>query len=169
MHTSALALSLPTAQKALGEPYLKFQLEGQLQAVFPMRHVQEVLTLPARRLAPMPNMPMPMLGLMNRRSRVLWVVDLAQILGLGSLDLNVQQYTLVLLQVGTVSVALAVQQVEGITRLQSEAIQPIAGQIPAPMLPYVRGCLLQQQEHTQEMLLVLDAEAVLQSPILCQK
>lgn len=169
MNSSALAVPLPPTQKPVGDAYLKFQLDRHTQAVFSMRHVQEVLTLPARRLTPMPNMPASMLGLINRRSRVLWLVDLAQILGLSILDTNVQQYTLVLIQVGSVPLGLAVQQVEGITRLAADAIQPLSGQVSPTMLPYLRGCALHQQDQKQEMLLVLDAEAVLQAPVLCNR
>jgi twitching motility protein PilI len=168
MNSSALAIPFTSNQKPVGDAYLKFQLDEQTQAVFSMKYVQEVLTLPARRLTPMPNMPASMLGLMNRRSRVLWLIDLAQILGLSVLDTNVQQYTLILIQVNAVSLGLAIQQVEGITRIPTDAIQPLTGQVSPALLPYVRGCVLQSQDHKQEMLLVLDAEAVLQSPVLCQ-
>lgn len=168
MNSSALAIPFTSTQKPAGDAYLKFQLDDRTQAVFSMRHVQEVLTLPARRLTPMPNMPASMLGLMNRRSRVLWLIDLAQILGLSVLDTNVQQYTLILIQVNAVSLGLAIQQVDGITRIHADAIQPLTGQVSPTLLPYVRGCALQQHDHKQEMLLVLDAEAVLQSPVLCR-
>lgn len=165
MNPSALTLTSPTP-KVHGDAYLKFRLSQRTPAVFSMRYVQEALILPARRLTPMPNMPTPMLGLMNRRSRVLWVADLAQLLGLPALDGNVQQYTVILIQVGSVPLGLAVQQVEGITRLPSDAIQSPLGQVTAALVPYLRGCALQQHDDKQEILLVLDAEAVTQSPIL---
>lgn len=122
--------------------------------------------LSTRRLTPMPNMPAPMMGLMNRRSRVIWVVDLAQLLELSILDSNIQQYTVILIQVGAVPLGLAVQQVEGMIRLQPDEIQSPVGQVSAALVPYLRGCALQQQEQKQEILLVLDAEAIIQAPIL---
>lgn len=165
MDTSAIALPTDRSTQPLGEAYLKFRLNSQTPAVFSMRSVQEALVLPARRLTPMPNMPAAMMGLMNRRSRVVWVVDLAQLLDLSVLDLNAQQYTLILVQVGTVPLGLAVQQVEGMIRLQSDEIQPPVGQISTALVPYLRGCALQEQ-HKPEMLLVLEAEAIVQAPIL---
>jgi positive phototaxis protein PixI len=154
------ALTLPARPpKSLGEPYLKFQLGRQTPAVFSMRHVQEALILPTRRLTPMPNMT-------NRRSRISWVVDLPQLLGLPALDSNTQQHTLILVQVGIISISFAVQQVEGITRLQPEDIQSPQGQVNSKLVPYLRGCILQQQEQKQEVLLVLDPEAIAQSAIL---
>jgi positive phototaxis protein PixI len=160
------ALTLPARSKSSGEAYLKFQLGRQTPAVFSMRHVQEALILPTRRLTPMPNMPAPILGLTNRRSRISWVVDLPQLLGLSALDANTQQHTLILVQVGAISISFAVQQVEGITRLQTEEIQSPRGQVTSALVPYLRGCILQQQEQKQEVLLVLDPEAIAQSALL---
>lgn len=165
MNLSALALPA-RSNKSSGEAYLKFQLGRQTPAVFSMRHVQEALILPTRRLTPMPNMPAPILGLTNRRSRISWVVDLPQLLGLSALDSNTQQHTLILVQVGIISISFAVQQVEGITRLQPEEIQSPQGQVTSNLVPYLRGCILQQQEQKQEVLLVLDPEAIAQSALL---
>lgn len=166
MNTSALVRSSSSSNRTSGEAYLRFELCPQTSAALFMRHVQEAMILPARRLTPMPNMPACMLGLMNRRSRVLWVIDLAQMLGLAMLDANTQQYHLVLIQVGSIALGLAVQQVEGITWINPDRIQPSIGQVIPSLVPYLRGCTIQQQEQKQEMLLVLDAESITQSPIL---
>ena len=166
MNTSALVRSSSSSNRTSGEAYLRFELCPQTSATLFMRHVQEAMILPARRLTPMPNMPACMLGLMNRRSRVLWVIDLAQMLGLAMLDANTQQYHLVLIQVGPIALGLAVQHVEGITWINPDRIQPSIGQVIPSLVPYLRGCTIQQQEQKQEMLLVLDAESITQSPIL---
>lgn len=103
---------------------------------------------------------------MNRRSRVLWVVDLAQMLGLGTLDTNIQQYNLVIVQVGAIALGLAVQQVDGLNWIDPNQIQAPIGQILPTLLPYLRGCALQTQDQKQNILLVLDAEAIAQSSLL---
>ncbi|MBD3881034.1 purine-binding chemotaxis protein CheW [Phormidium tenue FACHB-886] len=162
--TSSAIAPASSLHKA-GETYLKFHLSRQIPAVLSMRYIQEAMILPSRRLTPMPNVPAPMMGLMNRRSRVIWVVDLAQLLGLAVFDAaSSQQYTLILIQVGSVPLGLAVYQVEGIMRLEADTIQSPVGQVSTTLLPYLRGCVLQQQ--TKEVLLVLDAEAIAQSPVL---
>jgi positive phototaxis protein PixI len=168
MNNSALVHSSDnSSRRTSGDAYLRFELCPQTSAVIVMRYVQEAMILPARRLTPMPNMPPCMLGLMNRRSRVLWVIDLAQMLGLAILDTNAQQYSLVLTQVGAVTLGLAVQQVEGIAWIDSSQIQPPIGQVFPSLVPYLRGCAVHHQDQKQEMLLMLDAEAIAQSPILC--
>lgn len=166
MESSAISRPSDQAGKIVGDSYLKFRLNSKTPAAFPMRSVQEALVLPSRRLTPMPNMPAAMMGLMNRRSRVIWVVDLAQLLGISTLDFNLQQYTLILIQVGTVPLGLAVQQVEGMTRLQPQEIQAPIGQMSMTLLPYLRGCALQTHDLKPEMMLVLDAEAIIQAPTL---
>lgn len=170
MNISALAQTglaqTRRSQKTAGDAYLRFELYPQTSAVFSMRHVQEAMVLSVRRLTPMPNMPTCMLGLMNRRSHVLWVVDLARMLGLAALDTNVQQYNLIIVQVGTVTLGLAVQRVEGITWIEPNQIQSPIGQIIPSLVPYLRGCVIHQQEQSKSLLMVLDAEAVAQSSIL---
>lgn len=168
MENSAIALPSDRFGKVAGDAYLKFRLNSKTPAAFSMRSVQEAIVLPTRRLTPMPNMPAPMMGLMNRRSRVIWVVDLAQLLGVSSLDFNMQQYTLILIQVGMVPLGLAVQQVEGMMRLQPQEIQAPVGQMSMALLPYVHGCALQSHDTKPEMMLVLDAEAIIQAPMLRQ-
>ena len=162
MNNSALTLKRRQAQTTIGETYLKVQLGLKTSAVLSTQHVQEALVLPAHQLTPMPNMPACMLGLINRRSRVLWVVDLAQILGLPHPETSSQQNSLVLLHVGSISLALLVKQIEGITGCAPETIQSPPGYVTSALVPYLRGCILQQQE----ILLVLDAEAIVQSPLL---
>ncbi len=164
MNTSALA-RLPnpnTNKKNLGDAYLKFQFGQQTSAVFSMSRAQEVIILPVGRLTPMPNMQAHVMGLLNRRSRVLWVIDLARMLGLPPIEINVQHYNLVIISNGSATFGLIVQAVEGVVRLTSESIQSPIGQVSSGLVPYLRGCVLQEQE----ILLVLDAEAIMRSPLL---
>jgi len=155
----------PRPTQSAGDGYLKFRLNAQTPAVFSMRSVQEAIVLPTRRLTPMPNVPPAMMGLMNRRSRVIWVVDLAQLLELSILDFNAQQHSIILIQVGSIPLGLAVQEVEGMVRLEANQIQSPIGQVSTALVPYLRGCALHQGQKP-EMLLVLDTEAIVQAPVL---
>lgn len=146
-----------------GDAYLRFKI-GQVSALLSMKYVQETLILPSRRLTPMPNVSPCMVGLTNRRNRVMWVIDLAQLLGLSALDASSDQYMLILMQVNSVSLGLAVHQVEGTARLEADSIQSPVGQVANSLLPYLQGYVLQQQK-TQEILLVLDGEAIAHSPV----
>lgn len=164
MNSSALAhITKPHPNKKnLGDAYLKFQFGQQTPAVLSMSQAQEVFVLPVGRLTAMPNMPPYVMGLLNRRSKVLWVIDLAKMLGLPGIETNVQHYNSVIINSGSVSLLLIVQAVEGVLRLTPENIQPPLGQVSSGLVPYLRGCVLLDTE----ILLVLDAEAIMRSPLL---
>jgi twitching motility protein PilI len=164
MNTSALARlpNQPQNKKTLGDSYLKFQFGQQIPAALSMSRAQEVVVLPVGRLTSMPNMPAHVMGLINRRSRVLWVIDLARMLGLPGVETHVQHYNLVIISNGSATLGLIVQAVEGVLRLTPESIQSPLGQVSSGLVPYLRGCVLLEQE----ILLVLDAEAIMRSPLL---
>lgn len=162
MDPSSLSLVTGRNQKSPGDAYLKFELGQGIQAGLFMKQVQEVLVLPTRHLTPMPNLSTGILGLMHRRSRVLWVVDLALLLDVGMLDFTPQQYDIVIVKTDFASVAAAVRRVEGISWVVPDAIQPNPSHITKGLVPYSRGCILQ----AQEIIFLLDGEAILQSPLL---
>ncbi|MGF1513646.1 MAG: chemotaxis protein CheW [Elainellaceae cyanobacterium] len=158
--TSALALP-NKPRRAAGDAHLKFYLAEGMPAIFAMRYIQEVVVLPTQKLTPMPNMHPAMLGLMNRRSRVLWTVDLSRLIGLPHLDSMTQHYSLILIQVGRVALGLAVHKLEGMTWFNADAVQSPVGHVASELIPYLRGCVLESQEIT----MVLDVEAISQSPV----
>lgn len=151
--------SLPNQR---GNTYIKLQLDAHTPAVMSMNYVQEVLIIPINRITPMPNMPKSILGLLNRRNRVLWVIDLVQVLNLQPVDINAQQYHIVIIRVAQVPLALVVQEVKGVTRFTPDCIQSTVEFMAADITPYIDGCISQQQE----TLLLLNAEAIAHSPIL---
>ncbi|MEL7227604.1 MAG: chemotaxis protein CheW, partial [Cyanobacteria bacterium J06576_12] len=82
-----------------GAACLSFQLNDQTPAIFSMHQVQEVIVLPAQQITPMPNMPPCVLGLSTRRSRVMWLVDLAHMLLSTPLPSNIRNYNVVIIRV----------------------------------------------------------------------
>ncbi len=157
---SALAPPLETAATQ-SQSYLKFTL-GFQGALMPTRQVQEAITMATARVTPMPNLPPALLGLINRRSQVLWVTDLALLLGIPIAYPNNQQYNIVLMQTRGVSLGLRVHTIEGILSLPRHQVQTPPAHIPNTLVPFLQGCVLQQGE----VLLVLDGEAILRSPVL---
>lgn len=162
MNVSALTTQSDRRQRLLGDAHVRFHLVSKTQAVLAMQQVQEVISLPAQRLTPMPNMPACILGLMNRRSRAVWVVDLAQVLGIPGFDANRNQYDVILVQVDAIVLAFAVQQIGSITWLSADSIQPAPNHVPTNVQPFLKGCVLQ----AAELWLVLDAAAIVHAPLL---
>lgn len=141
--------------------HLKFRL-GSYSALLPTYQVLEAVTLSAASLTPMPNMPPAMLGLINRRSQVVWVADLALLLGIPVGYPDSQQYNLVLLQVDKVLVGLRVQEISSISSLPPDQICPVPPHISSGLIPFLRGCFFEGNE----VLLVLNGEAILKAPAL---
>jgi twitching motility protein PilI len=174
MDVSTQTLQLKRSQKTAGEPHLSFWLDERTPAVIAMDSAREVVVLPAASVTPMPNMPASVLGLLNRRSRVLWLVDLAQLMLSTPPDRGMQDYAVAIVQVPPAAgnealpaqrqplLGLAVRNVRGIIRFPADAIQSPLGQFASSLTPYLKGCVLYQQE----MVLVLDTHAIARSSLL---
>jgi positive phototaxis protein PixI len=148
-----------------GERYLKFYLAEQVPAILAMEYVQEVLMIPARRITPMPNMPECVLGLLNHRNRVVWTIDLAQILSLQPLDTNIAQYNVIFIQAQQMTLGLLVSEVKSVTYFTPDLVQSPKELVTSALIPFLHGCIVQEQE----LILVLNAEVIFRAPALYRK
>lgn len=149
-------------QEGIGDPYLKLRLSESVPVALPMEAAREVVVVPAEQITPIPNMPNCVLGLLNQRSRVFWVVDLSIMLGYAGITANSRQFNVVILQVGKVPLGLAVPIVQEVTRFAADIIQSPIGTVAPQIAPYLRGCLPEEQE----ILLVLDPDAIVNASVL---
>ncbi|WP_009633409.1 chemotaxis protein CheW [Synechocystis sp. PCC 7509] len=147
--------------KPCDDRYLSFYLNQQTPALLLMEYAQEVIIVPKTRLSPMPNMPECVLGLLNRRSKILWVVNLAQMLNLPGTEPIAQQYQIVIIQVKQVKLGLVVQSVKGVTYFANHCRQTPT-KLYTGLAPYVSECITQGDE----ILIVLDVEKITNSPNL---
>lgn len=152
-------LAIPDRQ-LIGEAYLKFQLAPRVPAVFAAKAVEEATVIPTGQVTAIPNMPGCMLGLVNRRNRVIWIANLVRLLGMAVPERPQQQYSVVIVKSGS-SLGLMVDDIDGIIHLPPEALQPPPPQINPLLVPYLKGCAVQGEQ----IVLVLDAEAILQSSV----
>lgn len=142
--------------------YLRLSLAPNTPALLPMTDVKEVLSIKRDRITPIPNMPECFFGLLNQRSRIFWVVDLPQLLGMTPVERSSQQYNLILLGRQNSAFAAVVPRIEGVSRLDSATIQAPSQHIATELASYLQGCLFQENQP----LLVLDSEYLLTSPQL---
>ena len=147
----------PTKRRTTGEMFLRFQLDSQTCAVVPMLQTQESIVLPSGRVSVIPNLPSPILGLFNRRSSLLWLVDLPEILCLEPIDRYTHSYDVALLKVGQTPLAVAVRSIQGVVRFAKEEIESPIGSFNPAFTPYLHGWILQERE----LVLVLDPEAII--------
>ena len=162
MNSSSLEISRLSSEKKLGEPYLKIQLDAQTLALLPLKETQEVIVIPSRRITPIPNMPSYVLGLLNQRNRVFWMVDLAKLLGLISVSEYVQQYNVAIIRANDVPLGLLIQDIKGVFRFNLDEIQSPLGVVSSNLIPYLRGSVIEDNK----ILFVLDTEAIINHSIL---
>lgn len=159
-----MTITAPTqrATATTGDMFLKFQLDAQTCAVVPMLQTQEAIVLPSGRVSVIPNLPAPVLGLFNRRSSLLWLVDLPEILGLEPIDRHVHSFDVVLLKVGQIPLAVAVKSIQGVVRFAQEEIESPIGSFNPAFTPYLSGWIVQ----AKELILVLEPEAIINAEVL---
>jgi positive phototaxis protein PixI len=150
------------SSRTTGEMFLRFQIDNQTSAVVPMLQTQEAIVLPAGRISVIPNLPSPVLGLFNRRSSLLWLVDLPEVLGLEPIDRHAHSYDVILLKVGQISLGVAVRSIQGSIRFVKEEIESPIGSFNPAFTPYLSGWILQEKE----LILVLDPEAIINAQVL---
>ena len=162
MNNSKIILAQEPSKNKVGDGYLKFQINQQITAIVDMNYTQEAVIVSVESVTAMPNMLPCILGLMNWRSRIIWVIDLPRMLNLESLDQRSRQYNVIVIKVESLLLGLVVQEIKGTAKFLPDEIHSPVGQVASSLVPYLRGCVVQQQE----ILLVLDAQAIVHSSIL---
>ncbi|MEO1428083.1 MAG: chemotaxis protein CheW [Cyanobacteria bacterium J06633_8] len=146
-------------QNNLGDGYLKFFVNPRTPAILSMKQTQEAMVVSVESVTAMPNMPFGILGLMNWRSSIVWVVDLPKILNLQSPQNRPRQYSVIIVRTESMILGLVVDEIIGTLRFNSDEIGSPIGQVASSLVPYLRGCIVQEKE----ILLVLDAHAIVHS------
>jgi positive phototaxis protein PixI len=71
----------PTARTQ--QQFLRFSIQPGLMALIEIDRVMELVNIPISRVVPMPHLPPAVRGVYNWRGDILWIVDLAVLLGGG--------------------------------------------------------------------------------------
>ncbi|MEM0981243.1 MAG: chemotaxis protein CheW [Cyanobacteria bacterium P01_H01_bin.58] len=153
-----------------GERYLKFDIAPNLPALIALEDVQESAQVPSHRITPLPNLPACILGLMNVRNQVLCIVDLAQVLQIPTLWSHRQDYSVVTIRLASTPetaeetnlLSLMLHDIQGIVRLQPEAIESSVDAFVPTLMPFLQGCVVQGAKS----LPILDVNAIAAAPAL---
>ena len=139
MNASNIKL-LAQPHKQLGDGYLQFKLNENTTAVLLVNFTQEVVVSPIEAITPIANKPELILGLINWRNRIIWVVDLARILGLESQSYPMRQCNIIVVRRESETIGLMVPEIKGTVRLNSDTIQPAKNQA-SNVAAYLDGCI----------------------------
>lgn len=144
--------------------YLQFGIDPHTTGLLESEFTQEVLTMQATHVMPVPNKPSCILGILSRHRRVYWAIDLAMLLGLQPLDQNIQLYEVILTSARELSLALIVPSIIGIVHLPSTNFENDIFAMPTNLKPYLKGYI--HNKESEGISYLLKAENILQSTIL---
>jgi positive phototaxis protein PixI len=155
------------------EQFLRFYLEPDAAALLPVSQLLEVLKLPMGQIVPIPHMPSWLMGVYNWRGEILWMVDLAELVGLTPCDRqqtsDISTYTAVVLQANlsdrlsvptaeTQTIGLVIERVDDMQWCNADTIQPPPfSAVATPFAPFVRGY---QLSGDSEMTPILSIKAI---------
>jgi positive phototaxis protein PixI len=156
----------------VGQKFLRFRLSSAQGALLSLEEITAVLTIQTQNVLPVPDMPDCVLGIYNWRGEVLWLVDLANQVGLDALIKQHPRSTscmAIVLQVNGQFLGLAVPEVYDIEQHDPNLLQPPLSELfPPKLLPFVKGYLTGTDGRSTEdqRSVVLEVAAILQDPRL---
>jgi positive phototaxis protein PixI len=105
--------------------------------MLPTEQISEILTLELAQIVPMFDLPEAVMGVCNRRSNILWVVDLACLLDLEPLYIQSdrQQCSVIVIQQQQLCIGAAVGQLGQLIGCKPTQIQPFSAQGSAQEMP----------------------------------
>ncbi|WP_264196319.1 chemotaxis protein CheW [Microseira wollei] len=131
--------------------------------MLPGSNLAEVLSLDPSHIAPIPDMHPSVMGVCNWRGQVLWVVDLAYLLGFGALfsqGLSYPKHSIIVIHSLGKFLGLAVHQMGSSIGYEALELQP-PPTILNPQMQVLSLCLKGQIASPQaKKMLVLDADAI---------
>ncbi|MBD2358613.1 chemotaxis protein CheW [Tolypothrix sp. FACHB-123] len=151
--------------------FLRFQLVPQTTLLLPISQLVEVLTIAVDRITPIPQLPAWVMGAYNWRGEVLWMVDLAHLIGFTPWY---QQgisttCTVIVLRAGSMStlnnsaenqmIGLVINRAEMMEWCDRAMLQPPSSDVITPeLIPFVSGY---QLKSNGERLAVLDDQVII--------
>jgi positive phototaxis protein PixI len=161
LHTPGIATLERSHQGQL--QFLTFRLTEDTQAMISVQVLAEILTPSLLQVVPIPGMPAWVLGAYNWRGEILWVVDLAQFLGLGRgqiLSQTSSTCTVLITHIQHHRLGLVVSQVSDMLWCNPDDVESAPGSAVTPDLaPVLQGYTLGS---AGEILLALDVQAIQQ-------
>lgn len=149
--------------------YFYVQLRQSVGVVLPLESTAEVLSLTLGEICPIPGVPPAVLGVVNQRGKLLWVLELSDLLGLAPPSRRLQsqdKLTLVVLTTSSASstagqesrqLGCVVSALKGIVPLDSAKIKPVSARLSPTLGSFLSGVA----EIEQSPVGVLNPDAVL--------
>jgi twitching motility protein PilI len=137
--------------------YFRIQLRQSVQLAVPLESVSEVMTLAVSDICPVPGVTSALLGVVNQRGQLLWVLELADLLTdlLGLMPSSIQyrkrdRLTLLVINPNPAGakaehasprLACVVSTLKGIVSLNSEKLDPIPASFSPAFSSFLTGLI----------------------------
>lgn len=156
-------LSPPTEIEPL-QSFLRFRLDRTQSMLLAVEEIAAVLAISIVDILPVPQMNACVLGMSNWRGESLWLIDLAQQLGLKSIAQQAQRLTTIseiVVQSGSKFLGLVVSEIHEIEEHNPETLlHSFPDLFPQPVSSFIQGYFRHDRS------IVLNASAVMQDPCL---
>lgn len=140
-----------------GKLYLRCQITSEITSLIPMEYVQESLLVPREKITPIPEMSSFFMGLMNSQDRVFFALDLSQLLGFSPLSIYLRDYHTIVINISPfldrsltseeeIFLGLAVNQIQGITRIISDEMRSPQENLSFSLTPYLQGWVMDKEQ-----------------------
>jgi positive phototaxis protein PixI len=148
---------------------LRFQLQSNLTALMEIDLVTELVNIPIDRIVPMPHLPPAVMGIYNWRGEILWIVNLATLIGASRpAGRSRSLQPTIIIASGTTpedrlqtTVGLVVDELDEIEWFDLDSIQsPVPANIYPEFSKWANGCWISP---TGENLLRLDGKTIFAS------
>jgi twitching motility protein PilI len=138
---------------------LAIRLDERTVAILPLESLRDVARISASHIATVPNMPDCVMGVTNRRGKVIWCVDLPYFMGYQRLERRRREQILISIAGEKRTIAFAVADLDGLWRYEEADLISAPSEVAPHLVPYLRGCL-----QTPDMsLLALEPKALADS------
>lgn len=145
-----------------GSPFLRAQLTADITVGIPLHYVEEVRLISHEMLTLMPNMPDSVLGLVQAKGHIFWLVNLAEMIGLTVKGNRSNRYEMIMVRTQDLSLKMgvssshisnqdlflgfAVQRVKGTLRLHPEDLKTLEEDRFSASNPCLAGTIVKNDE-----------------------
>lgn len=161
---SLASLLSPPAEVEAMQKFLRFRLDQTQSMLLAVENIAAVHTTAIADILPVPQMNTCVLGMSNWRGEALWLIDLAQQLGLRAIVDQAQRLTTliaIVVEVNNYFLGLVVPEIYEIEEHNPKWLLSASADLyPQQILPFISGYF----KHDRSV--VLDASVVIQDPAL---
>ncbi|MDX2255349.1 MAG: chemotaxis protein CheW [Pseudanabaenaceae cyanobacterium bins.39] len=144
-------------------PYLSLELDQQTSIFIELKYIRETLILPVDRIAQIPNVHPCLVGLVEHRGSIFWVVDLPQLFSGTGIDTNAIAIHVAVLQVGDLFLGLGVYRIGKVQTISQDRIYPLdeQQQISPLVKPLIQGFVVDRAEINLHQGYLINVEAMM--------